>query len=67
MNSSPNDLIQTRLESVEPQLPSDIKYVYIHTEEIFLILKIQHWYQIFKVSFPYVPNSLYFFHYLGSI
>ena len=30
MNSSPNDLIQTRRESAEPELSSDIKYAYIY-------------------------------------
>ena len=42
MNTTPNDLIQTRQESAEPQESSDIKYVYIHKGEVFLILKIQH-------------------------
>ena len=60
MKSSPNYLIQTREESAESQLSSDIKYVYIHKGEIFLMLKIQHWCQIFKVSFSYAPNSFYY-------
>ena len=42
MNSSPNDFIQTGQESAGFQHSSDIKYVYIHEGEIFLILKIQH-------------------------
>ena len=42
MNSTPNDLIQTRQDSAEPQQSSDIKYLCIHKEEVFLILKIQH-------------------------
>ena len=42
MNTSPNDFIQKRQESAEPQQSSDIKYVHIHKGEIFLILKIQH-------------------------
>ena len=42
MNITPNDLLQTRQESAEPQDAGDIKYVYISKEEVFLILKIQH-------------------------
>ena len=42
MNITPNDIIQTRQESAEPQQSSDIKYVYIYKEQVFLILKIQH-------------------------
>ena len=42
MNITPNNLIQTHEESTGPQQSSDIKYVYIHKGEIFLILKIQH-------------------------
>ena len=41
MNITPNDSIQTRQESAEPRQSSDVKYVYIHKGEIFLILKIQ--------------------------
>ena len=37
MNITPNDIIQTRQESAEPQQSSDIKYVYLHEGE-----KIQH-------------------------
>ena len=40
MNTKQNDLIQTQQEW--PQLSGDIKYVYIHEGEVFLILKIQH-------------------------
>ena len=42
MNTKPNDFIQRRQESAEPQRSVDIKYVYIHDEEVFLILKLQH-------------------------
>ena len=42
MNTKPNDFIQTREESAEPQSSFHIKYVYIHDTEIFLILKLQH-------------------------
>ena len=39
MNIKPNDFIQTRHESAEPQLSGDIKYVYMYVEEVFLIYK----------------------------
>ena len=41
MNITPNDFNQKRQESAEPHW-IDIKYVYIHKGEIFLILRIQH-------------------------
>ena len=39
MNTKPNYFIQTQLES-EPQFSGDIKDVYIHEGEVFLILKL---------------------------
>ena len=42
MNTKPKDFIQRRQESAEPQRSIDIKYVYIHEKEVFLIVKLQH-------------------------
>ena len=53
MNYSPNDLIQTRQESAEPRKSSDIKYVYIHKGEIFLILKISNLQSQFSIWVDY--------------
>ena len=39
-NTEPNDLIETRQKSEEPQPSGNIKYVSIHEGEVFLMLKL---------------------------